>query len=329
MSNTAIAEELGCHIDTARKWRKRFAQAPALESLEDEARSGRPPQIPVEARCQLVRLACERPTEEHVPFRDVWTYQSLATALFKSTGYQISTSEVGRILRFQDIRPHRVRQWLHSRDPDFYDKARHICELYRQGCAGQKRVICVDEKPMQALERKYPTTRAPDGSVRREYEYVRHGTRQLLAGFDVSDGSVIAEVFARRDAKSLVEFMEKLAVLYPDGEVHIIWDNLNIHYDGPSKRWREFNRRHGERFKFHYTPLHASWMNQIEIWFSILHRRILKYGSFESQDALEERVRAYVEYWNIVEKHPFRWTWRTDRASGVRKREDAESEAVK
>ena len=103
--------------------------------------------------------------------------------------------------------------------------------------------------------------------------------------------------------------MEELARRYPEGKVHIIWDNLNIHFDGKDSRWTEFNRRHGGRFHFHYTPLHASWVNQIECWFSILQRRVIRHNSFDSLEALDEALLTFIDHWNSREMKPFRWTF--------------------
>ena len=107
--------------------------------------------------------------------------------------------------------------------------------------------------------------------------------------------------------------MERVAKRYPTGPVYIIWDNLNIHH---GQRWVKFNARHGGRFHFVYTPLHASWVNQIEVWFSILARRVLKHRSFHSAKALTDRILGFVKYWNEAEAHPFRWKfrgrWRSD-----------------
>ena len=89
----------------------------------------------------------------------------------------------------------------------------------------------------------------------------------------------------------------------------VIWDNLNIHYEGKANRWSRFNERHGGRFEFVYTPLHASWVNQIELWFSILERRVLRRGSFPHLLLLQREVEAFIRYWNRYEKKPFRWTF--------------------
>jgi transposase len=304
-----IARRVGCSERNVRKWKARFIADPRVESLEDRARPGIPPRIPVAVRCELVQLACERPDGITIPFREKWTYASLAEALRIRTGYELSVSEVGRILRCAMLRPHRVRQWLKSGDPDLVAKADQVCDLYLDPPKDAV-VVCVDEKPMQALERIYPTHTGPDGTVRYEYEYKRHGTRVLLAAYDVRTGKVFGRVVERRTAAATVSFMNALARRCRNREVYVVWDNLNTHYDGPDGRWTAFNERHGGRFHFVYTPKHASWMNQVEIWFSILHRRILQHGSFDTADRLAHTVEAFMRYWNRNEAHPFRWTWR-------------------
>lgn len=315
-----IARRLQCSARNVRKWKARFAAAPYLSSLEDATRSGRPARITIAMRCELVQLACARPEgcKSPAPFRDLWTYRSLAASLAQRTGQLISTSEVGRILRFEDLRPHRVRQWLKSEDPEFRAKAERICQLYLRPPRDAV-VVCVDEKPLQVLERKHPTRVDPrDASVRFEYEYVRHGMQALLAAFDVRTGHVFGRVVPHRSADALVAFMGELAARYPTQTVYVVWDNLNIHSDGADSRWSHFNARHSGRFRFVYTPKHASWMNQVEIWFSILQRRIIKHGDFPTPHAQAVRVRGFIEHWNRNERHPFRWTWRTDRLQNRR-----------
>jgi len=122
-------------------------------------------------------------------------------------------------------------------------------------------------------------------------------------------GEVYGEICAKRTAPRLVEFMESLAVRYPDQEVHIVWDNLNTHLDGPEKRWTAFNQRHGHRFHFHYTPIHASWVNQVEVFFGIVSRRVLRYSVHTSKKQLADSLLGFIDHWNKHEKHPFRWTF--------------------
>lgn len=306
-----IARRVGCTGRTVRKWKSRFAADPRASSLDDGLRPGRPSGIPVAVRCELVQLACERPDGVTTPFREIWTYASLADALYLRTGHRMSVSEVGRVLRFRALRPHRVRQWLKSRDPDFTAKAERVCDLYLNPPEDAV-VLCVDEKPMQVLERCSPNHVGPDGSLRREYEYKRHGTQVLLAAFNVRTGRVFGRVVKQRTAKATVSFMNALAAHYRGRRIYIVWDNLNTHYDGADERWTRFNERQSGRFHFVYTPLHASWMNQVEIWFSILHRRVLKLGSFDAPTRQSHAVESFIRHWNRNERKPFRWTWRTD-----------------
>ena len=204
-----------------------------------------------------------------------------------------------------------MKIWLKSSDPEFKKKAKRICGLYISPPDGAV-VVCVDEKPLQVLERVQETHTAADGSVRSEFEYKRHGTQSLLAAFDIRTGRVFGAVVKKRNAKRLVSFMNALARRYPKGDVYVVWDNLNTHYDGRDLRWTKFNERAGGRFHFVYTPKHASWLNQVEIWFSILQRRILRYGDFETQAAQKDRVDGFIRHWNRFERHPFRWTWRSN-----------------
>lgn len=313
-SNAAIGRYVGCGAQTVRKWRKRFSEFSSAMALADKARGGRPPTVTVETRCEVIKLACQRPSEKppkkkcHAAFRDVWTLLSLADAVEREVGVRLSVSEVGRILRSEGLRPHKMKLWLHSPDPDFQKKVRRICDLYREVPVGSH-VICVDEKTgIQALSRKHPTKQPRPGRAGRyEFEYVRHRTRALIAAFDIKTGKVFGQCRARRTAADLDEFMEALARKYPTGEVYIVWDNLNTHC---GDKWREFSRRNGDRFHFVYTPKHASWVNQIEIWFGILQRRLLRYGEFDTVDELSERIDGFIAHWNRHEAHPFRWTFR-------------------
>ena len=306
-SVAATARELGCTEKTVRKWRARWLAWSVIEALDDAPRTGRPARIPITAHHELIKLACQRVDEHKAPFREVWTLGALADALRFETGVRMSKSEAARVLEGAALQPHRVRMWLHSPDPEFRPKVEAICGLYTSPPEGAT-IVCVDEKPgMQALEHRYPMRVAmPSSPGRKEFEYRRHGTVTLIAAFDTRSGRVFGQC-RRRTAKGLLAFMEALAKRYPTGPVYVVWDNLNIHH---GERWSAFNERHGGRFHFVHTPLHASWVNQIEIWFSILARRVLKYGSFASAAELRRRVLAFITHWNRSEAHPFRWTFR-------------------
>ncbi|MBM4345348.1 MAG: transposase, partial [Deltaproteobacteria bacterium] len=113
-----------------------------------------------------------------------------------------------------------------------------------------------------------------------------------------------------RTADQTVAFLEKLAAHQPTGDVYVIWDNLNTHYDGPDKRWTQFNERHGKRFHFVHTPIPASWLNQVEIFFSIVDKRVLRHADFADIAAAKRRLLGYIDLWSRELAHPFRWTWR-------------------
>ncbi|QQK76251.1 IS630 family transposase [Salicibibacter cibarius] len=305
-----VAEEQNTTEKTVKKWRKRFKEQ-GMKGIHDSPRSGAPRKFTIEQRCEVIAIACDKPKAYAFPIRPYWSLDSLAEAAAQhAQGPAMSRSSVQRTLQRNDLRPHRHDMWLHSKDPRFREKVNDIVSLYLEPPKDAV-VICVDEKTgMQALERKFePKSALPGQPGRYEHEYIRHGTMSLIAGFEITTGDVVAQCRPTRKADDLMAFMEKLAAAYPHQEVIIVWDNLNIHHDGPSERWSKFNERNGNRFSFYYTPKHASWMNQIEIFFSILHRRCLKWGSFHSQEALKANVMAFIQHWNYEEGHPFNWTF--------------------
>lgn len=253
LANTIIGARLGISKRTVCKWRKRFARSPKIEALQDSARSGRPSRIKLETRLELIKLACRRPDKKKVAFRNIWTQQSLADALYDEVGVRLSRSEVSKILNTRDLRPHRVRQWLHSQDPDFAQKVERICKLYISPPKGAI-VLCIDEKPMQVLKRKHPTKTGPRGIVRYEYEYKRFGTRVLLGAFNIADGDLFGQVLPSRKSDDLIGFMNDVAKKYPDQEIYVVWDNLNIHHEGPGERWSKFNAEQRQSISLRLHP---------------------------------------------------------------------------
>ena len=303
-TTTAIAQALGVSVQTVSHWRSRLARR-GVEGLREIPRSGRPRRIAETQRLELLALACE-PAElegRSTPTLDELVERAVERGVVK----QISRSHLQRILQSGDLRPHRVRQWLHSPDPQFRQKVNEICALYRQAPKGSV-VLSVDEKTgIQAIERKH-ADRAPQSgrARRREFEYIRHGTQALTAAMDVHSGRVIGSCTDRRTQDDLVAFMEQVAQAYPKGIVHIVWDNLNTHR--AQAVWDDFNARHDQRFVFHFTPLHASWVNQIELLFGIYSRRVLRHASHSSVEHLRQRTEAFMTQRNQAPK-PFKWTF--------------------
>lgn len=309
---SACGEAFSMDRKTVRLWRDRYLEG-GRDALKTRPRSGGPSRIDSVSRCQIISMACAKPKDFGVRYRPTWTLASLTetySARFPMLAPMSATS-VFRILDGANLKPHRMKPWLHSPDPEFRPKVTEICDLYTN-LPKDSVVICIDEKTgMQALGRKHPTKAAAPGKAgREEFEYKRNGTRTLFAAFNPHTGEVFGKVYAKRKAVDLVRFMEHVARWIPDKKVHVVWDNLNTHKDGPDKRWTHFNARHAGRFHFHFTPIHASWVNQVEIFFSVVQRRVLRHETYDSVDELKTAVLGFLRYWNRNEKHPFRWTFK-------------------
>jgi transposase len=315
-----IAGRLGVPVRRVERWRGRFLRK-RLKGLGDLPRRGHALKFGSVTRCEIIALACEpigqkntgkdsRGKAKYIPITRTIEHvrqEAIARGIVSTIG----RTTVQRILSQGDVRPHLVRGWLHSPDSQFREKVTEICDLYLNPPPGST-VLCIDEMTgVQALEHRFPDHWGPGrprGCPRREWEYTRHGTQTVIAAFDVRTGKVVATCGARRTGKDLQRFMRTVAAQYPEGPVHVIWDNLNIHRDGPTRRWSRFNRRHGGRFVFHFTPKHASWVNQIELFFSIVHRQCLRHGDFHSVAELRAALLGFIASWN-ARSHPFRWSF--------------------
>lgn len=303
----AIAARLGHSTSTVSRWRKRFGTS-GMQGLLDLHRSGRPARITPMQRCEIIAAACEPPPQEEG--LTGWTMARLRDEILRQgIVEELSVTHLGTLLSRMDLKPHKTQMWLHSRDPLFREKVAEIVELYLNPPSDAV-VVSIDEKTgMQAVERKYKDEPARPGRLaRREFEYIRHGTQALIAAFEITTGEVLGQCGPTRTGNDLEAFMERLAVRYPTGTVHVIWDNLNTHVD--RQRWAAFNARHGGRFAFHFTPKHASWVNQIELWFGIFGKRSLRNASLRSTAELQALVGAFIERWNTKDKHPFSWTFK-------------------
>jgi transposase len=300
LPNRQIAAQMGMNQHTVSHWRRRF-EAERLAGLEDRPRPGRPLVYGHDQRLRIVATVTQQPPDP----ASHWSHRQLADAL---ADLGISASQIGRILADLDIKPHRVRGWItRPDDPGFWERAADICGLYLVPPTNAL-VLSVDEKTgISARSRTRPTTRpAPGRPTRQEHEYVRHGTATLLAALDVHRGGVLqATDLDRNTAANFISFLDELDARVPPGlEVHLVLDNGSSHIANATRWWFVDH----PRFHAHYTPTHASWLNQVELFFSILARRLLKRGEFASVDDLVAKVMAFIADYNRTAK-PFRWTY--------------------
>jgi len=316
---------------------------PPLRRLADAPRSGRPDTFTAEQTCALIALACEKPEDHGRPITH-WTARELKDqAVQEAILPSISVRHVNRLLAAIDLQPHRSRYWLNAKpDPQKDDKIRALCQVYQQAPDAARRselTFSVDEMTgIQALARIAPDhPMQPGQPVRREFEYERHGTLSLLAGMDVAEGKIQALCRPTRTETDFVELVDNIVQAQPQArKFTFVLDNLNTHQSESLVQYvardaaipesllgtkgkegvlhtqesrARFLNDPTHRIRFCYTPKHASWMNQIEIWFGILARKVIRRGNFASLADLQHKLEAFVEYFNRTMAKPFKWTY--------------------
>jgi len=266
--------------------------------------------FPPAVAAHLVKLACELPDDGQRSL-SLWTCAELARTVERDGIVEsISAQSVQRILASYRLKPWRVHYWLNAkvpRDAKFRRRTEEICELYTRELGPHERVLSVDEKTsLQPRTRKAATRAArPATPVRLEHEYRRCGALQLFAAFDTRSGKVIGVCRPRKRQEDFIELLTEIDRQTPLSitVIHIVCDNLRVHTGKKVQAWLE---RH-PRFRFHFTPVHCSWMNQIEQWFSILQRKRLSAPNFRNLDDLQNKLRSFIADWNEC-AHPFRWS---------------------
>src|SRR5215213_430151 len=300
VSNRDIGDRIDMHYNQVAVWRRRYGQF-GLAGLGDEERPGRPCVYDHDDVLLLVKTVTEPPANGATR----WTMEALAAAM-NGHGVGISPSQVWRICRALDLKPWQVQSWMTSHDPDFWERAGDVCGLYLNP-PDNVVVWSVDEKTgIQATSRVNPTRPAVPGiPVRREFEYRRHGTAVLFAALNVHEGDVAGWLTDSTRSENFVAFLADLVVQTPAGlDLHCIVDNLKTH---STDLVDTFLQQH-PHVHLHFTPTHASWLNQVELFFSILQRRLLRRGEFDSVDELADRVIAFIKDHNR-RAQPFRWTY--------------------
>ena len=338
-----IAQKLDVQNNIITNWTVRWhelSDKPVRERLQDLPRPGAPDTFTPEQLCKLIALSCEKPEDHGRPITH-WTHKELAQEAIKQGIVEtISANHLGRLLKKNDLKPHLSQYWLNAKPDEQKDeRIADICHLYAKAQQTPEELfISVDEMTgVQALERISPDLPMRAGHVQSiEFEYERHGTQTLLGGFNVATGVIDGLI---QDTRTEIDFVASIKYLIdknPEKKVyHFIADQLNTHKSETLVRFvanfcndtqelgvkgksgilqsmktrEEYLMIKSRRIVFHYTPKHASWMNQIEIWFGILMKKVIKRGNFVSQQDLKNKIQNFMDYFNKTMAKPFKWTY--------------------
>jgi len=312
--NAGIAEGLGVHVDTVRTWRGRFAAA-GMKGLADRPRSGRPPVFAATVRAEIKALACSLPAECGLPLSR-WSCTDLAgEAVARGVTDTLSGSTVRRWLAADALRPWQHRSPIFPRDPDFAVKAGRVLDLYDRRWQGRRLrpdeyVISADEKSqLQALHRRHGDLPAgPERNRRVEFEYSRGGTLAYLAALDVHHATVMGRCAPTTGIDPFGELVEQVMTQQPYASARRVFWVID---NGSSQAGRASIDRMREAWPktvLVHLPVHASWLNQIEIYFSIVQRKVIKPANFADLKALENRLLGFETRYNSTAK-PFDWRY--------------------
>lgn len=336
-SNTEISKELKISRPVVNKIIKRFVSAGLQTALEDAPRSGRPKELSMEEQAWIIGLACSKPKEiADGPALEIWSISALTRYVRKHCQAHhfphlasVADSTVWYLLNDRQIKPHRMRYYLEKKDPNFETKAQEVLLLYKRiewitqlfKKYGQEEnielfstesYVSYDEKPgIQAIENLHPD-RSPTlakGFIRRDYEYIRHGTISLLAGIDLLTGRIHALISDTHKSMDFINFLKLIDEHYAIGQtINVILDNHSAHR---SKETLAYLASRPNRFKFIFTPKHASWLNLIEAFFGKMARTCLRGLRVRSKDELVNHIEKWVAQIND-EPVSYRWKWKLE-----------------
>ena len=294
VSNTEIAQRVGCSRPTVILWRQRYTQA-GLDGLGDQPRSGRPQTVRRDRRAEILAATLTPPPEDLGVTH--WSSRLLAAAL------GVSHNTVARVWAEHDLKPWRTETFKFSTDPQLEAKVRDVVGLYLQP-PERAVVLCLDEKSqIQALSRTASNLPLrPGDPERRTHDDVRHGTTTLFAALEVATGRVTDTCSPRHRHDEFLAFLKLVAKTYPRRQLHLVLDNYGTHKHPTVRAWLD---RH-PRIHLHFTPTSASWMNLVEVFFSIITRQAIRRGSFPSVADLVAAIRRFCDAWN-QRCQPFVW----------------------
>lgn len=316
-ANEAIAAALGLCVDTVRKWRSRFV-ARGLAGLDDLPRSGRPRRFTAVQVAQVKALACTLPAETGLPLSRFSSAELAAEVVARGLIESVSAATVRRWLDDDAIKPWQHRSWIFPRDPLFADKASPVLDLYDRRWDGKdlgedEYVISADEKSqLQALRRRHRGLSPGPGRTRRvEFEYHRGGTLAYFAAYDVHRARVIGTIAPKTGIEPFADLVATVMTTEPYASARrVFWvvDNGSSHngqrsIDRMNAAWPAATLVH--------LPIHASWLNQVEIYFSILQRKAITPGDFTDLEDLTARILAFQDRYNATAQ-PFDWTYTRD-----------------
>lgn len=290
-----VAASLGTSTRAVYKWRNRF-KAHGLDGLNDLPRSGQPKKLSADTIKEVLTMTVER-----IPRAAThWSVRLMA----KAAG--ITTWQVRQIWDASDLKPHRLKTFKISNDPNFAEKVVDIVGLYINPPENAL-VLSVDEKTqIQALDRTQPMLPLKPGQIeRRTHDYKRNGTTSLYAAFDILTGEVIGRTTKLHRAKEFLDFLRQIERTTPRKlDLHLILDNSSTHKTPDVQKW--FAKH--PRFILHFTPTSASWLNAVEGWFSQLERRSIYRGVFTSVKELRDEIHRFIRVHNAENAKPFKWT---------------------
>ena len=300
VSNTAIAKQVGLSRPKVIGWRQRYERS-GIGGLSDAPRSGRPREIDHAA---IVSVTLRPPPKKLGVTH--WSSRLLARHL------GIGNATVARAWRDYGVQPWRAETFKFSTDPELVAKVTDVVGLYLAP-PDNAIVLSIDEKSqIQALDRTQPVLPMQPGlAERRTHDYVRHGTSTLFAALEIATGKVTGLTRPRHRHQEFLTFLKHVARAYPDtgdgAELHLVMDNYATHKRKEVRDWLAAN----PRIKVHFTPTSASWLNLVEVWFSIIERQAIHRGTFGSVRNLNAKIRAFIDGWND-RCHPFVWTKTAD-----------------
>jgi transposase len=294
-----VQKELSVGREAVAKWKSRFLEL-GIEGLMDKKGRGAKPKYKEQDKARIVQKACEKPEGGYTN----WSQRRIAQEL------GMSQATVQKTLKEHALKPHKVDYWCgKSTDPEFEEKMLNVIGLYLN--PGENAIVLsVDEKTqIQALDRSQPELPLRSGQAKRlTATYKRNGTVSLIAALAVHDGQITAGTIDKNNHENFLRFLKKLYRKYSNKHLHIIADNLTVHKHHKVKEWLSAKKR----VTMHFTPTYSSWLNQVEIWFNILTKDVLKGGVWHSKQQLIDQLLEYIDTYNAKRAKPFEWTYKSN-----------------